>query len=105
MMSRKGQPSNPRLQRTPLRAPLSRKPLDDTRSGECGVQSSPSRAPQQGAVGGTRRIWAATSVSAVAHQGLPSSNPSLHRTPAALLSSWHRGVRPAPVSSKALGDR
>ncbi len=28
MMSRERQPSNPRLQRTPLRAPLSRKPLD-----------------------------------------------------------------------------
>src|SRR5215472_15958743 len=93
-----GPPSNPRLQRTRAalallrvrgeawslggvgRAPLSRKPLDDTRSGECGVQSTPSRAPQQGAVGGTRRIWAATLVSAVANQGVPSSNPSLHRT-------------------------
>src|SRR5262249_43745483 len=113
--------SNPRLQRTraalPLqtvrgeasslggsrRAPLSRKPLDDTRSGECGVQSSPSRAPQQGVVGGTRRIWAATLVPAVANQDVPSSNPSLHRTPAALLSLRHRGARPAPVSSKSLG--
>src|SRR5712692_6639768 len=32
-----------------------------------------------------------------------SSNPSLHRTPASLLSSLQRGVRPAPVSSKPLG--
>src|SRR5262249_61693364 len=83
------------------RAPLSRKPLDDTRSGECGVQSSPSGAPQQDAVGGTRRIWAATLVPAVANQGVPSSNPSLHRTPAALLSLGPRGTRPAPVSSNA----
>jgi ketosteroid isomerase-like protein len=34
-----------------------------------------------------------------------SSNPSLHRTPASLLSSLQRGVRPAPVSSKPLGLR
>jgi hypothetical protein len=34
-----------------------------------------------------------------------SSNPSLHRTPASLLSSLQRGVRPAPVSSKPLGRR
>jgi TonB family protein len=32
-----------------------------------------------------------------------SSNPSLHRTPASLLSSLQRGVRPAPVSSNSLG--
>src|SRR5262249_43196607 len=114
---------NPRLQRTraavplqavrgessPLggvrRAPLSRKPLDGTRSGGCGVEASPSGAPQQDAVGGTRRIWAATLVPAVANQGVPSSNPSLHRTPAALLSLGHRGTRPAPVSSKPFGDQ
>src|SRR5260370_26034949 len=34
-----------------------------------------------------------------------SSNPSLHRTPASLLSSLQRGARPAPVSSKPLGHR
>jgi len=34
-----------------------------------------------------------------------SSNPSLHRTPASLLSSLQRGARPAPVSSKPLGTR
>src|SRR2546430_464305 len=33
-----------------------------------------------------------------------SSNPSLHRTPASLLSSLQRGARPAPVSSKPLGS-
>src|SRR5437868_1264886 len=33
------------------------------------------------------------------------SNPSLHRTPASLLSSLQRGSRPAPVSSNSFGDR
>jgi hypothetical protein len=31
-------------------------------------------------------------------------NPSLHRTPAALLSLRQRGTKPAPVSSKPFGD-
>jgi hypothetical protein len=94
---------NPRLQRTPSRAPLSRKPLDDTRSGECGVKSSPSRAPRLCEPGETRRIRAATPASSRRAKSSLSSNLSLHRTPAAQLSSFWLGVRPAPVSSKPLG--
>ena len=35
---------------------------------------------------------------------LAPPNPSLHRTPATLLSLSQRGIRPAPVSSKPFGD-
>jgi hypothetical protein len=42
-------------------------------------------------------------ISCKALKGQHSPNTSLHRTPAALLSSGQRGVRAAPVSSKPLG--
>jgi hypothetical protein len=98
---------NPRLQRTPLRAPLSRKPLDDTRGGECGG-SSPSKAPLLRLPIGTRRSRGSNFSFFAARQVLLSSNPSLHRTPSGGLLALSLGLfvgRPAPVSSKSLGGR
>jgi len=92
--------------RSPLcgfrRPQLKRKPLDDTRSGECGVKSSPSRAPRLDEPGETRRIRAATPVPPRRVKSSLSSNTSLHRTPAAQLSSFSFGIKPAPVSSNSL---
>jgi hypothetical protein len=67
------------------------------------VKLSPSRAPLLHTPGETRASVAATSVRTRRFPALPSSNPSLHRTPAAQLSSSQFDVRPAPVSSKPLG--
>jgi hypothetical protein len=69
------------------------------------VKLSPSRAPLLHAPGETRFGVAATSVCTRQFPVLASSNTSLHRTPAALLSSAWFGLRPAPVSSKPLGRR
>jgi hypothetical protein len=98
---------NPRLQRTPLRAPLSHQPLDDTRRGGCGVESSPSRTPHLRLPIGTRRSGGSNFSSSSVRQVLLSSNPSLHRTPSGGFLALSLGLfvgRPAPVSSKSLDD-
>jgi hypothetical protein len=105
---------NPRLQRTRsalLRSPLSRKPLDDTCRGECGVETSPSREPRGIALGRTRNIRAATTGRVRLVEFGLSSNPRLHRTRAAVLlqsvacelaASGSAGR--APLSRKPLGN-
>jgi hypothetical protein len=85
---------NPRLQRTRLRAPLSRKPLDNTREGECGVKPSASRAPRLYEPSETRRIRAAPPAPSRRVKFSLSSNPRLQRTRMC-----------APLSRKVLGRR
>jgi hypothetical protein len=105
-------PPNPRLQRTGLRLPLSRKPLDYTRRGECGVEVSPSKAPRRRALGGTRNMAAGTTDRARLVKSSLSSNPRLHRTRAAVLLQSIPGELAlssasgrAPVSRKPFGGR
>jgi hypothetical protein len=69
-----------------------RKPLGDTRSGECRVKSSPSRAPRLREQGETRRIQAASPAPSRRAKSSLAPNPRLQRTP----------LR-APLSRKPLG--